>query len=154
MHAAARRVEEGSLDVNAEDAGHAGVERRLHRSDGAPDGLEIVADQRGHETGGAEAPMGRTDGTDGLGARVIVEQHAAAAVDLHVDEPGQQELSLDVHEVRFPAARITRIDQRLDARSREQQSPPAHDAVTGQDPAVHQGATHHTVSVTLRKCAG
>src|SRR5580692_4990609 len=98
VHAAARGIEEGTLDVNAEDPGHAGVERGLHGSDGTPDGIEIVADQRGHEAGGTETPMRRPDGADRLGTRLIVEKNAAAAVDLHIDEARQQELTAEVHD--------------------------------------------------------
>ena len=126
MHAATRPVEKRPLDVNTEDAGHAGIERGLHGGDCAPDRGEVVADQRGQEAGGAKTPMRRADGADRLGARVIVEQHAAAAVDLHIDESGQQELPLKIHDDRFGAARIRRIDQRFDARPRKQQRPSAH----------------------------
>src|SRR5580700_5642539 len=116
--------------------------------------VSIVADQRGQKTGGAEAPVGLADGAYGFRARVVVEQYAAAAVDLHVDESGQQQLSAEVDDLASEAARILRIDQGFDARARKQQSLSAHDALTGQQPAVGECRSHHIVSVTLRRCAG
>ena len=44
----------------------AGVERGLHGCNGAHDGVEIVADQRGQEAGRAEPAVHRADPADGL----------------------------------------------------------------------------------------
>ena len=96
VHALARDAEKGTLDVDAEHARHAGVDGAAHRGDGPRHHVEVVADQGRQEAGGAKAAVRRTDGADRLNGRVIVEQHAAAAVDLHVDETGQQQAATEV----------------------------------------------------------
>ena len=53
--------------------------------------MQIVADERGQEADRAEAPMRAADLDDRIDAWIVVEQHAAAAVDLRVDESRQQE---------------------------------------------------------------
>jgi hypothetical protein len=142
VDAAARLVEKGSLDVNTENPRGAGVERGLHGADGPPDRVEIVADQGRQEARGAEAAVRRADGADRFAARVIVEQHAAAAVHLYVDESGQQQLSLQIDAGRVAAAQILGIHQRFDACSGNQQRLTAHDSLTGQQPAVDECAAH------------
>jgi hypothetical protein len=36
--------------------------------------MQIVADERGQKAGGAEAPMGASDGGDGIDPGVVVEE--------------------------------------------------------------------------------
>ena len=57
-------IQERPFDVDAEHAGHARHDGRLHRRDRARNHVEIVADQRGQEARGAEAPMRAADGAD------------------------------------------------------------------------------------------
>ena len=73
VHTAACPVQEWPLDVNAERAGPVCIERSLHRGDGLRDGIEIIADQRRQESGGAVSPMRSADRADRFEARVIVE---------------------------------------------------------------------------------
>ena len=61
-------------------------DRLAHRVDGALHHVQIVADQRGQKARRAEAAVRAADGGDALDARIVVEQHAAAAVHLRVDE--------------------------------------------------------------------
>jgi len=72
--------------MNADGTRQARIKRRLHRSDCLTDGVEIVADQRRQETRGAEAPVRRAYRADRLETGIVVEQHATAAIDLHIDE--------------------------------------------------------------------
>src|SRR5882757_6296537 len=97
MYAAPRPIEKWAFDVDAKDAWSACIERLLHCPDGAPDAVEIVADQRRQESGGAETAMRFADRADRLRARFIVEQSAAAPIDLHVDESRQQYLPAEIH---------------------------------------------------------
>ncbi len=154
VHAATRPVEERPLDVDPEHAGHAGVDRGLHGRDRARDRIEIIADQRRQETRRAETPVRGADRADRFEARGIIEQHTAAAVDLDVDEAGQQQLIAEIHADRAFAERRVRGTQRLDARPRQQQRLSAHDAAACQDPAVDQCGSHYRVLVILRRWAG
>ena len=86
----ARRREVRAFEVDAEHARHALRDRLAHRRDRCAHDLDVVADQRRQEPGGAEAPMRGADAADRVDRRRVVEQHAAAAVDLGVDETGQQ----------------------------------------------------------------
>jgi len=55
-----------------------------------------VADQRREECGGPEAGMCRTDRGDRVDIDLVVEQNAAAAIDLGVDEARQQPAPLKI----------------------------------------------------------
>jgi hypothetical protein len=140
--------------VNTENAGHALVERGLHRGDRASDGVHVVADQRRQKTGRAEAPVRRAYRADRFGIRIVVEQYPAAAVDLHVDEAGEQQPPFEIHDERVGAARIVGIDERFDVPGRQQQRLAAHQPRSGQQAAVHECGAHYTVSVILLRCAG
>ena len=91
--------------------------------------VQVVADQRGQESGGAEAAMRTADGANGLDARLVVEQHAAAAVDLRVDEAGQQQFALQIAAAaRASAARVGVAHHVDDAIAFEQHAAPFHHA--------------------------
>ena len=45
-----------------------------------------IGDQRRQQGGGAKGEMRIAYGADGLDARAVVEEHAAAAIDLDIDE--------------------------------------------------------------------
>ncbi|MNE66264.1 hypothetical protein D3C80_1618030 [compost metagenome] len=96
MDALARDVEEGAFDVDAQHAGHALKHGLFDGVDGAVDHRQVVADQSRQEAGGAEAPMRGADAGDGLDRGRIVEQDAAAAVDLGVDIAGDQEVAVQI----------------------------------------------------------
>jgi hypothetical protein len=122
--------------MNAERARQASIKRGLHRGDRLSDGVEIVADQRRQETRGAESPVRRAYRTDRLETGIIVEQHTAAAVDLHVDETGQQNVSLEIDDDGAAGSRIRRSHHAIDAPLREQDRVTAHDSLAGQNPAM------------------
>ncbi len=63
---------------------------------GRVDHGQVVADQGRQEARGAIGPMGRADGGDGLDGGGVVEQHPAAAIDLGVDEAGDQQAAVEV----------------------------------------------------------
>ena len=131
VHAFSGRVDVWSLDMDAQDARHPPVDRMAHGSDRARDGRAIGGDQGRQEAGGAVTPVRRADPRDGRGLGGIVEQRAAAAVDLEVDEARRQQAALEVDAAR--AVRQPRIvDNALDPSVREQQG-----AAAGQ-PAVQQ----------------
>ena len=89
VHALPFGVEERAFEMQAEKARLARhVARRRH---GAHHHLTFVGNQRRQQAGGAKAAMSRNDGAHACGRRHIVQQHAAAAVHLDVDEArGQQ----------------------------------------------------------------
>src|SRR3546814_6881607 len=76
--------------MEADDAGHALLDRRIDRGERGGDLRRRVADQRRQEGGGAKARVRGADRRYGIDIDLIVEQYAAAAVDLRVDEAGQQ----------------------------------------------------------------
>src|SRR3546814_11776879 len=82
--------------MDADDAGHALLDRGVDRGERGGDLRRRVADQRRQEGGGAEARVRGADRRYGIDIDLIVEQHPAAAVDLRVDEAGQQPAALQV----------------------------------------------------------
>ena len=79
--------------------------------------------------------MARMVSTRGL----VVEQHAAAAVHLGVDESGQQRGALEVVPARALHARIGRVGDRGDAPALEQHRVPLDEAPVGKDAAIDEG---------------
>ena len=154
VHSLARDVEEGALDVDAEDPGHARLQRAAHRGDGARDDVEVGADQRGQKAGGTEAAMGAADGADRLDARRVVEQHPAAAVHLRVDEARQQQAAAEIAALRAAAARVGRGDDVEDAPVVDQHAAAVREALLAQHAPVHQCDAHQSVSVTLLRFGG
>ena len=84
MGALARRVDERTLEMQAEHARQA-RDRRTVRKRRLHD-IAAVCDQRGQQARGAVRAMGRDNGRDALDVGLVVEHHPAAAIDLHVDE--------------------------------------------------------------------
>ena len=154
VHALARDVEEWPLDVNAEDAGHARGDGGAHRGDGPRDDLEVGADQCWQEGGGAEAAVRGADGADRFDARCVVEEHAAAAVHLQVDEARQQQSAAQIVLLGRPAAGVSRRQHIDDTPLLDEHALAAHEAVRAQHPPVDQCEAHQSVSVTLRRCGG
>ena len=62
-----------------------------HRLDRLRHLLARIGDEGRQEAGGAEAAMRGADGADALDAARVVEEHAAAAVHLHVDEARREQ---------------------------------------------------------------
>ena len=85
--------------MDAEHAGHGERDRVAGSGDRALHDGGIVADQGRQEAGGAEPAMRAADRGDGLDAGVVVEQHAAAAIDLGVDEAMHEVATIKVNEI-------------------------------------------------------
>ena len=87
MHALALGIDERPLDMDSERAWHAfarlasGGQRRVKHA-------RRVGHHCRQEGGHASAPMRRGDRSNSLDGRIGVEQHAAAAIDLPIDEAG------------------------------------------------------------------
>ena len=95
MHALAPQVDERPLDMDSERAGNAiarlsrGRERRGQHA-------RRVGHDRRQEGGHAGAAMRGGDRGDPLDGRIGVEQHAAAAIDLPVDEAGAENSAAEI----------------------------------------------------------
>ena len=79
-------VQKRSFEVHANDAGYVGGHRVANCIDCAGDYGKIIANQGRQKAGGAKASMRRRHGANSRHTWVIIEQHAAATVDLNVDE--------------------------------------------------------------------
>ena len=154
VHALTGDVEERPFDVNAENPRNARRDRAAHRGDGMRDDIEVRADQRRQEAGGAEAAMCGADGADRLHARRIVEQHPATAIHLQVDEARQQQASAEVIGLRRAAARIIGRQHIDDAALLDEHTLAADEGIRAQHSTVQQGDAHQSVSVTLRRWGG
>ena len=91
VDAAARRGDERTLHMQAADAGHALCQRVAHGLHRRAPQRRRPADQRGQQRGGAEARVRGGDAAQRVGGRCVVEQHAAAAVHLQIDESRRQD---------------------------------------------------------------
>ena len=114
--ALAQRVDERALDVHADHAGHARLDGRAHRARSRAAITErsslmsvgrnpVVPKRR------CAAPMARIASTLGI----VVEEHAAAAVHLAVDEPGRRQAPSQVAALGLHDARIVLGHDRGDA---------------------------------------
>ena len=83
------RADEGAFQMQAENPVPAGG--RARRRDGGPHLLARVGDQGRQARRRAEAAVRPGDGAHAVGCRLIVEQNAAAAIDLQIDEAGGEE---------------------------------------------------------------
>ena len=90
MHAWPRGAEEGTFEVDAQDAA-AWCREDPGDSDRAGEGVEVGGNQRGQDRGGAEAAMGRRDVAGSVRGRVIVELDPATAIDLTIDQAGGEQ---------------------------------------------------------------
>ena len=88
-------IDERPFDMDPERAGHAfarlarGGERRVKHA-------RRVGHDRRQEGGHAGAAMRGGDRRDSLDGRIGVEQHAAAAVDLPIDEAGAENSAAEI----------------------------------------------------------
>ena len=83
------RTDERPFQMQAEDA--IPTADRASRRDGRPHLLAGVGDQGRQARRGAKAAVRPGDGAHALGRRLIVEENAASAVDLQIDEARGQE---------------------------------------------------------------
>src|SRR3546814_20763586 len=88
VNAALHLVDERTFDMDADDAGHALLDRRIDRGERGGDLRRRVADQRRQEGGGAKARGRGADRRYGIDIDLIVDQYDAAAVDLRADAAG------------------------------------------------------------------
>ena len=142
VHALACRRQVRAFQMDAEHAGHALGQRLLHRGQRRAHHLHAVADQGRQETGGAEAPMRGADPAQCLHRGRLVEQHATAAVDLHVDEAGHEHRAAQVVLTRLTHARIGRRQQVDDAFALQQHGEVVMPAVGSEHAGVGEGGSH------------
>ena len=97
---------------------------------------EVVADQRRQEAGGAEAAVrARRWCAMRLDVGVVVEQHAAAAVDLGVDEARQQQRAVEVVRSAPRTRASSGAHDRRDAAAVDQHARPLDEALVGEHAA-------------------
>src|SRR5438105_15738833 len=92
--------------MDAKNTGYAGFYRLIDGRNAALDDREVVADKCRQQTGGAEASMRGRNRRDGLHRRIVVEQPSAATIHLHIDESRQQQLTVEVDQLRFGRRRV------------------------------------------------
>jgi hypothetical protein len=153
VRARARGVDERPFDVDARDAGHARLDRLAHRFDGARDRAEVLADEGRQEGRGAEAPMRRADGPDRGHVRIVVEERAAAAIHLAVDEAGHEPRARQVDAPRLAHASVGGGHDSGDARAVEEHGAIGGEAFVEQHACRGEGE-HQRVCVTLRRWGG
>ncbi|GMA75536.1 hypothetical protein GCM10025880_19530 [Methylorubrum aminovorans] len=85
------RAQERPLEMDAEDAGNACRDRFRDALDRRPDRRPRVGDEGGQQGSGAAFAVGGRDPGDADDARIVVEQHPAAAIDLTIDEARRQD---------------------------------------------------------------
>ena len=98
--------------------------------------------------------MRSADAADRFRIRRIIEQHAAAAVDLAVDEAGCEKGTAQIVCRQAGQARIDSGDDSGDPVAVDQHCATTFDAGRRQYARIDQRRRHHTVSVTLRRCGG
>ncbi len=103
--------------MNTKYARHTGGDCRVDGSDRRSDYAEIIAYQRRQETCRTEAYVCRGNRPYAVNRGRVIEQHAAASVDLHVDESRKQPPARQVHHGRPTSAFIIGIDDCLDLRA-------------------------------------
>ena len=96
--------------------------------------------------------MGLRDGPDALDAAHVVEENAAAAIDLHVDEAGREKPS---HRPALDAgAEILLLGHGANAAVLDDDGAAVEHVRPVEDPGTGQGNGHQRVSVTLRRRGG
>ena len=90
--------------------------------------------------------------------RRVIEQQSAAAVHLHVDETGQQQVTVQIMPFRIADAWIIVRDDGDNTFAAHQYDKSFARAVIAEHAAVDESEQridrHYTVSVTLRRCGG
>ena len=142
-------VDERAFDMDADHAGNPCADRGVAGVERSGDLFGRIADERGQERGRAEARVRGTDCGDGLHADIVVEQHAAAAIDLRIDEAGQQPATFQIDRSR---GSIIGVDRRHLA-LRQGKAGSVQDIGPDRDAAVGK-ASLHFVRVTLLRNGG
>lgn len=88
MNAGARRIDERTFEMDAEDAFAIHNARRRRDRDGGL--FPRIRDEGGQQRRGAETAMGARDRPDRFRRGCVVEKNAAAAVHLQIDEAGRE----------------------------------------------------------------
>ena len=145
-----RRIQHRPFDMDADDAGHLRLDRLVDRIERAGDLVGRLADQSRQHRGGAIGRMRRRHGRDAVDVETVVEQHAAAAIDLRIDIAGHDPAAVQVDRVRRTLHRADRRDTiAVHDDLRAWQNP-----VLGRDMAVDETETGHSVRVTFCRCGG
>ena len=153
VHAAPRAAEIRTFEMDAQHAGYVVGDGRVDRRERAAHLVRTVADERWQKTRRAELSVRRTDCADTVHVGPVVEQHAAAAVDLRVDEAWQQNQSTQV--VDFDIRRdVACRDHGLDATVFDEHGDIVVPTLPGKYACIDECRRHHTVSVTLARCGG
>ena len=150
MRAPAARVEEGPFQMDAE-CRRGPTPCLARRGDGGGHHLRRVGHERRQQADGTVFAMRGGDAGDALGCRVIVEQDAAAAIDLHVDIAGRKQAAAEIprRAVRSLGVR----DDCGDALAFDDDRVVVEKTFAVEDPRAGQN-DHQTVSVTLRRLRG
>ena len=150
MRAPAERVQEGPFKMEAE-CRRRPTPRLAGRGDGGGHHLRRVGHERRQQADGAVIAMRGGDAGDALGCRVVIEQDAAAAVDLHVDIPGRKQAA-----GKIPRGAVRSLgvrDDRGDALAFDNDRVVDQKPFAVEDPRAGKN-DHQTVSVTLRRLRG
>src|SRR3569833_1444061 len=139
MDSLALDIQEGAFYMNTQHSGHLRDQRSLRGRDRCSDHIQIGADQGGEESGRAELAMRCPDGPDRLDTGRIVEEYTAAAIDLQVDETGEQQLPGEVVLLSCGAARIVCCDDGKDPVAFYQYAAIIDQSAINQYPPIDQG---------------
>ena len=112
MHALAARVDERPFDVDAKRAGNPFV-RLARRRERFDQHTRRIGHDRRQEAGDAGAPVRGGDRGDPVDGWLGVEQNAAAAIDLPIDEAGRENSAAKIQLVAAAGA-VVEPGERLD----------------------------------------
>ena len=145
----ARDVDHRALDMRTEHARYARRDRRVGRVERLRDRFVGIADQRRQERGGAERAMRIADRGNALDTQRVVEEDAAAAIDLCIDETGHQPTAVEIDRSWTGAVDDRDDDTALDVDHRVAEHPTRRDDMT-----VDERMRSHSVMVTLLRWLG
>ena len=138
---AARGVDVGPFEVDAEHARLAQVHRLAHRGDGPRHVGACAGDEGRKKSRCAEGTMGPADRCDRCCRRRLVEHRAAAAIDLQVDEPGGERAAREPRDAGGGRDRVLRHDV-ADCAIRQQRHAAGNNPLRRVQPGAHQGFHH------------
>ena len=152
VDALALRRQERALDVNAERAGDLRLERRAGGGNGLAHVLARIGDEGRHEAGGAIGPVRPADRRDAFRRALVVEEHAAAAIDLDIDEARRQQTRDAPH--RGAGGNVGVGHHSGDLPVGDHDGAAIDDVRAVEDAGAGEGNGHHRVSVTFIRCGG